>query len=173
MNYRQVACQQEPWIGLEIPHTMLIFLKKIWLRNKDAWTHGQHWKQILIGPWWESELEWVTVWWQKVLGCRKPLALLIDQNESSIYFGQVQEQNWWGGPKSGYRGSLLVSFCYFDHRFWTIFLQLLLCGVFWTCDCLSMPWKNPPIWNCVSKQLIFCGVQIQDSYRLLAFLIHC
>lgn len=88
MNYQQVACQQETWIGLENPHTMPAFLKKVWLweGNKDAWTRGQHWKEILIGPCWGAELEWVRVWCQKVPGCGKPLTVLMDQNKSSIYF---------------------------------------------------------------------------------------
>lgn len=77
MNYRQVACQQETMIGLENLLTMLTFLKKVWLweRNKDAWTRGQQWKQILIVPCWGAELEWVRVWCQKMLGCGKPLKL--------------------------------------------------------------------------------------------------
>lgn len=147
MNYQQVACQQETWIGLENPHTMLAFLQKVWLweRNKDAWTHGQHWKQILIGPRWGAELEWVRVWCQKVLGCGKPLTVLIDHNKSSIYFQDLKNEGeickwregregWWE-PKPGRRHSLPVGLCYSGHRPWTLLFCLLFCTtLFWTCD---------------------------------------
>lgn len=80
MNDRRVACQQETWIGLESLHTMLAFLKRVrlWERNKDARTRGRHWKQILTaGELSSSGLEsgvkkcWVVenhqmCWWTRI-----------------------------------------------------------------------------------------------------------
>lgn len=64
MNYQQVACQQETWIGLESPHTMPAFLKKVWL-----WERGTKMPEHMVSieskywlaPAGGAELQWVSL----------------------------------------------------------------------------------------------------------------